>query len=482
VEPFFRDSGRTRFLTERGSTIRSLAGAIAMLYMLAGCSSYEATELSANGEVPAPVLRYPWNQHGGDPQKSGRSAFTGSGLHESVSVSRVWDEAASPCGWDAVMTSVVVDGHGNLYFGTSGGHVVSLSPADRERWRFVLPDAYERDDCVAGDDDFYAPRSLFDLNIDKAPAISGSVLLVGTSGHENAHRLYALDLQSGARQWVVPLDGVLKSEIAVDEDGIAFFSTVDTLYAVDTGDGTFATYPEVVGFGAPALGLDGSVYVCSSSGALVALDAHLEEQWRHDLGVSDIGPCFPAVDPDNGNIYLPVPREAVLAAFNASGSPLWQVQTNWSESSPSIGWDGTIYLGAADLDRGGTNCDAVERSSDGLLYAINPDGTVKWTFEVPTYESTEDDSGSLCYDNSRAIDSKPLVDAGGIVYFGTDAHRFFALDRGGRVVWETGGGTEYDRAPVLSTDGVLYFAPAGGSSGGLYVAQVGSAVPAGEGD
>jgi hypothetical protein len=117
------------FSPGRISFIRLPAGAAASILLLAGCSSYGTTGVSADGAVPAPSSSDQWNQYGGDPQNSGRSSTQGPQPLQTVSVSRVSHEAASPCGWDAVMTSVAVDGHGNLYFGTSGGHVVSLSPA-----------------------------------------------------------------------------------------------------------------------------------------------------------------------------------------------------------------------------------------------------------------------------------------------------------------------------------------------------------------
>ncbi len=49
----------------------------------------------------------------------------------------------------------------------------------------------------------------------------------------------------------------------------------------------------------------------------------------------------------------------------------WRYRTGWDgyiESQPVIGKDGTIYFGS--------------RGSDRKLYAINPDGTKKWSYQM----------------------------------------------------------------------------------------------------
>ena len=58
-----------------------------------------------------------------------------------------------------------------------------------------------------------------------------------------------------------------------------------------------------------------------------------------------------------------------LSPYNTSANPgtlKWKFATGSfiEYSSPAIGTDGTIYVG----------------SDDGNLYAVNPDGTLEWTF------------------------------------------------------------------------------------------------------
>ena len=83
----------------------------------------------------------------------------------------------------------------------------------------------------------------------------------------------------------------------------------------------------------------------------------------------------PAIGPDGtiyigwGDNYLYGPSiDGGLYALNPDGTVKWYYRTgNWiDESSPAISSDGTIYFGGV----------------DGILYALKSDGTLKWRFET----------------------------------------------------------------------------------------------------
>ena len=95
-------------------------------------------------------------------------------------------------------------------------------------------------------------------------------------------------------------------------------------------------------------------------------------------------------------------------------------------SSPAIGTDGTIYIGSGDwwgdqwleAKRMGIDFrDVVKRRfSDRRLYAINPDGTLKWMFEI---EETDT--------HRTSIFGCPAIGADGTIYFGAFNGIFYAL-------------------------------------------------------
>jgi outer membrane protein assembly factor BamB len=61
--------------------------------------------------------------------------------------------------------------------------------------------------------------------------------------------------------------------------------------------------------------------------------------------------------------------ESVDVVVVRYGTLKWKYKTDsWVKSSPAIGADGTVYVG----------------SIDHHLYAINPDGTLKWRYGIGT--------------------------------------------------------------------------------------------------
>ena len=107
--------------------------------------------------------------------------------------------------------------------------------------------------------------------------------------------------------------------------------------------------------------------------------ASLLTAWSRSIGN---GYSSPSVGPD-GTIYIS--GTGSLYALNPDGSVKWSKTINEStRSTPAIGSDGTIYIGA-----------------NGLLYAFTSAGTQKWTFAV-----------------SGDVTSSPLIGPDGTVYIG----------------------------------------------------------------
>jgi outer membrane protein assembly factor BamB/predicted esterase len=99
-------------------------------------------------------------------------------------------------------------------------------------------------------------------------------------------------------------------------------------------------------------------------------------------------------------------------------------------SSPAIGSDGTIYIGSGDwwgdqwaeARRMGIDFENVvkRRFSDRRLYAVNPDGTLKWTFIV---EETDT--------HRTSIFGCPAIGADGTIYFGAFNGIFYGVKDAG---------------------------------------------------
>jgi len=112
-----------------------------------------------------------------------------------------------------------------------------------------------------------------------------------------------------------------------------------------------------------------------------------QQRWFVYLG-SQVFFSSPAVAAD-GTIYIGT-EGGELVAVTSAGVIKWSYQTSgpiWT--SPVIGADGTVYIG----------------SNDNSIYAINPNGTMQWSFQTgdQVLSSAAIGSGNcLCGDNEMA--------------------------------------------------------------------------------
>ena len=142
----------------------------------------------------------------------------------------------------------------------------------------------------------------------------------------------------------------------------------------------------------------------------------------------------PAVDKD-GTIYM-INQNGLLYAFNSDGSIKWELQlAGRDDRSVIIGEDGTLYV------------------ADFFLYAINPDGTIKWVAKAPPGTDT------------RFSDS--AIDKDGTIYVYNDYdYKLYAFNPDGslktksQVSYSTYGkvGTANGAGILISDNGLLYMA------------------------
>jgi outer membrane protein assembly factor BamB len=131
----------------------------------------------------------------------------------------------------------------------------------------------------------------------------------------------------------------------------------------------------------------------------------------------------------NGTIYIGASNAKLYAFDGASGRKLWDFQADRAiNSSPSIGADGTVYFGD-----GGYYGDTV--------YAIDgATGAKKWDF-----------------DTSASVDSSPAIGIDGTVFVGSFNDRIYAFDGAtGATKWEFLTGGDVASSPAIAPDGTVY--------------------------
>jgi PKD repeat protein len=184
------------------------------------------------------------------------------------------------------------------------------------------------------------------------------------------------------------------------------------------------------------LGSDGTIYITN-----IALDPNGDLKWTASTGTSTIH--TPAIGSD-GTLYLSNASNYVNA-INPDGTIKWSYligggaygQGYISAGCPSIGSDGTIYIASY-----GKN-----------LNALNPDGSLKWTTSTSTY----------VYNSGSAIGTDGTI----YIISGTTPYAFYP---NGTVKWTSSafmsvapGKASYS-IPVIGPDGTIYITINGGKN------------------
>ncbi|MFA5793920.1 MAG: PQQ-binding-like beta-propeller repeat protein [Candidatus Brocadiia bacterium] len=133
------------------------------------------------------------------------------------------------------------------------------------------------------------------------------------------------------------------------------------------------------------------------------------------------------------------------------------------QSSPVIAADNTIYAG----------------SFDGKVYALNPNGTLKWASQIlgqiystPAIGSDgtlyigagtalyalNNTTGAVnwSYNTGNTVRSSPAIGADGTIYFGSGNGNIYAVNYDGSFKWLYPTGGAVDSAPAIAADGTLY--------------------------
>jgi outer membrane protein assembly factor BamB len=223
----------------------------------------------------------------------------------------------------------------------------------------------------------------------------------------------------------------------------------------------------------PALGQDGTVYIGFSTGgatpeakgtfyALRPDGNALEPRvlWKVDLG-NGRQTSSPTLGPD-GTIYV-TSGAGKLFALAPDGAIKWTAQTGPSlKAAPAIGTDGTVFLS----------------SMNGKVYAVAPpaggvsEGSVRWAFDIaahpgraPLVAAKVPPPGA----DGVGSGSSPTVGADGTLYVGANNSNFYAIRPDGTLRWMFEAEREVAgiwSTAALSADGsTLYF---GANKGGIY--------------
>jgi outer membrane protein assembly factor BamB len=301
---------------------------------------------------------------------------------------------------------MVIDNDGTIYFGSFDGYLYAIYPDGTLKWKLKVYGWIWSTPAIAEDGTIYV-------------------------GVDDSSCLYAIN-PNGTEKWRFNARDTIYSSPAIAEDGTIYFGTMGVgynIYAVNP-NGTekwhYKTGYKITSD--PAIGYDGTIYIGSGDRYLYAMYPNGTLRWRFKTGDEIHG--HPAIGND-GTIYIGSYDDYFYAIYPNNGTMKWKFHSAWgAANSAAIADDGTIYVG--------TN----------KLYARNPDGSSKWTFNLGA--------------NRRVGFSSPAISADGTIYIGVE----IGNREGGEIIAINSNGTEkwrkkianrwVDSSPSIGEDGTVY--------------------------
>jgi outer membrane protein assembly factor BamB len=298
---------------------------------------------------------------------------------------------------------VVIDKDGILYTGDGSNGLHAVYPNGTLKWKIKLPTYFPRELLigqdgtiyVGTDDRFYAYYSngtlKWILNSGETiftgdPTIdSNGVVYVGTDDGY----LYAV-YPNGTIKWEYKINSYV-TDPALDNQGNIYFTSYNRrLYCLNP-DGTLKWNSEFLAafqFG-PVIGDDGTIYALPYTDKLFAFYPNGTLKWcRKDLpdaaGQVSIAP--------DGTLIVCGLNDNVIAMDPSDGDILWNYPVSYGDmTGAAIGSDGTIYF-----------------ANSGCMYALNPDGHLKWKEHLST--------DYFPYDGMTIQFGTPSIGSDGTVY------------------------------------------------------------------
>jgi len=324
---------------------------------------------------------------------------------------RFWRAATG----DLIWSSAAVDNDGRVFVGSNDNKLHAFGANGNPIW------TYPTDDRVIS-----------------SPLIGqAGMIYVGS----NDHYLHAVR-SDGSVAWKYHMDGPVYSSPAQADDGTIYVGSWGRqLYAIRP-DGTLKwkkTFTAGVR-SCPAVGGTGNVYVGSMDYRLYAFDANGKQLWVFSThGLVNSSPAVQCEGATDKTVYVGSQDGYLYAVDAQKGTLKWKVMQFGAFSSPAIGPDGTIYVG----------------SEAPRVWAIRPDGTIRWSFATSAF-----------------VTSSPAIDSDGTIYIADQAGQVYAISPDGKLRWAaTTTGSANHASPTITAAGRLYI---GSADRNLYAFKIGT--------
>ena len=379
-------------------------------------------------------------------------------------------------GFTISQSTPAVGSDGTIYVGTYNGYIYAVNPDSTIKWIYKAESSISGSPAI-GDDGilYFGDQGGYEDNSIKGGSLyaldtgtgAGAAVSPWSMFRQNAQRTGSITEISGTPEITLSKNYVECGDVEVGTSGTAAF-TIEN-YGVED------LYVSGITSDNPAFSVDVSSATVEAGGSrtvTVTFTPDAPGRARATLTVT-------SDDDDEGTLSVSVAGYALAAGTPATTAGELKFKSEellgGINTSPAIGKDGTIYVALE-----GANLDT-------MLYAISPDGSIKWKSDAispggvwssPTvgsdgtiYVGSRDkylyaispDDGALLwkYETGGVIDkSSPAVGSDGTIYIGSSDKYLHAVNPNGTPKWKfNGGGTSSAMSyatPAIGGDGTIY--------------------------
>lgn len=193
-------------------------------------------------------------------------------------------------------------------------------------------------------------------------------------------------------------------------------------------------------YSSPAVSPDGTIYVGTTGGSLCSFSAPGRTNWVLSFSGGIYG--SPSIGPD-GRVYAAA-RNGVVAMVTPTGAYSTTETGGYIYASPAIGSDGTVYVCSIS-------------NFFNKLFAMTPDGAVKWVFNMTLIETNSYDFWSL-----QA--SSPAIGPQGTIYVGSIDKNLYSINPDGTTNWVFPLTAPTYASPAIGPDGTIYIGADNGTA------------------
>lgn len=344
-----------------------------------------------------PLAQSAWPKFKCDKRGTGRTAYKG------YKPDFKWSPTSYPV--YALLNSPIEGMEGVIYCSDYEGYIYAINPDRTLKWRYL----------TGGPTTQCTP----------AQADDGTIFAVSWDGY-----LYALN-PNGTLKWRYLVSSINYEAcygINIDDEGTVYFGVYSEIafYALNPNGTLKWVRTETHVFNVPAIGAKGTIYVGGLDYVFYAFnpDGTLKWSYTADSRFLYSSPAVDVVVEDDTiqDVIYVGNEDRYLYAFSQVGELKWRLYLDYLVfGSPALGHDGTVYIA----------------NHVGTLYAVSPNGLVRWTFVPDTIPPKN-------Y-------STPSVDGQGVIYFGTFERELYALKTDGTKLWKITlpPGAEIESNPAL---------------------------------